>query len=946
MSKLTKRAVPILIMAIMALSVLSVLPVHAVVTIDNILDQEAPFPVITSGDYGDDLSAVGSGVTAGVDINLYWDAVKATWDGEKGLLNSTESDSDGTFDIWFEVPEAVVGKHYLWVKDTDTGDTASIAFTVYSRTSCPTTGLHKDSIEVKGYGFDDEVGVAIILLEDTLTLVTAPATSVTNEEIETGDGVEDDFEDLDLEEIPVKPGTVTVTDGVETFTDAGRDGKLTGDLGGTGSIDYVVGEIDVDFNTAPADGVDITCDYEYFEDIDDTVYVLSKTVESDEVGSWKKKVTVPKEAEMDYGQYNIFGYDDKGNEDEDDFKIGAGITIDIDEGPTGTVVKITGEGFDPTAEVDQGDVFMMDSTDTIDCYVIDAPVDVQSDGDLKVEVVIPSVPDWDDYDVIGIEVGADSDEEDFDIVGDAEIEVDPAHGQPGDTISIYGYNFTQINGEEVTVELWDEDLIAMVVDIDDFEVDDDGTFSDEFEVPAVETGTYYLVAYQEDEDGVPYNIDTMVSETEEKFVVGFLFVTLSDYEGPTGSEVTIRGTGLTENGDWNATIGDVAIFEDEPVDSRGRITGTFYVPTLDVDEYKIKVTDMDAEIEIEVEFEVDNKTVVYLDPEMAPNEYNVTIEGYYFAQIEGGDLDFEIYNETKELTMDVYHTFKGAKKTVVSLNENGNFTAWWEVPDDDELSLGQYTINVTDEEDLIAQFAFTIGEEYQAISPRKTQFAIGETVGFVIKGSFAEDDSYIDVWDPAGDLYWKTDPFDDAIQNMWVKVGVYEMVPYYSQTAGGNPMTLLEDAPLGTWKWKWYESDDDVIDSGTFEVVAAPVAVIEERLGDLETAIGDLSGDITDVSGDVSDLGGDVSDLGDKVTGLDDKIGEVTENVEGIVDEAVTEGMAGVDTKIGTLEEKLGETDSKVGGLSTLVYGAIGASLIAALAAIVSLMQISRRIAG
>jgi len=944
MSKLTKRAAPILILAIMALSVLSVLPVHAAVTIDNILDQEAPFPVITSGDYGDDLSAVGSGVTAGVDINLYWDAVKATWDGEKGLLNSTESDADGTFDIWFEVPEAVVGKHYLWVKDTDTGDTAKIEFTVYSRTSCPTTGLHKDSIEVKGYGYDDEVGVAIILLEETLTLATAPATSVTNEEIETGDGVEDDFEDLDLEETPVQPGTVTVTDGVETFTDNSK-GKLTGDKGGTGSINYVVGEVDVDFNTAPGDGVSITCSYDFFEDDKDTVYVLSKTVETNDVGSYKKKVTVPKDNEMKQAKYNIFGYDDKGNEDEDDFKIGAGIKIDIDEGPTGTVVTITGEGFDPAAEVNQGDVFMRDGTDTIDCYVIDAPVDVQSDGDLKLEIVIPSVPDWDDYDEIHIEVGADSDEEGFDIVGDAEIEADPQHGQPGDTISIYGYNFTQIKGEEVTVELWDEDLTAKVVDIDDFEVDEDGTFSDEFEVPAVDSDTYYLVAYQEDADGVPYNIDTMVSETDKKFIIGFLFVTLSDYEGPTGSEVTIRGTGLTEDGDWNATIGDVAIFEDEAVDSRGRITGTFYVPTLDIGDYDIKVTDIDAEIEIEVEFEVNNKTVVYLDPEAAPNEYNVTIEGYYFATIEGGDLDIELYNETKELTLDVYQ-FTGTKRRDVELNENGNFTAWFKVPDEDELSLGQYTINVTDEEDLLAQIEFTIGEELSMISPRKTAFAIGETVGFVIKGSFAEDMSYIDIWDPAGDLYWKTDPFDESIENMWIKVGVYEMVPYYSQTAGGNPMILLEDAPLGTWKWKWYESDDDEIDHGTFEVVAAPVAVLEERLGDLETAIGELSGDITDVSGDVSDLGGDVSDLGDKVTGLDDKIGEVTENVEGIVDEAVSEGMAGVDTKIGTLEEKLGETDSKVGGLSTLVYGAIGASLIAALAAIVSLMQISRRIAG
>ena len=40
------------------------------------------------------------------------------------------------------------------------------------------------------------------------------------------------------------------------------------------------------------------------------------------------------------------------------------------------------------------------------------------------------------------------------------------------------------------------------------------------------------------------------------------------------------------------------------------------------------------------------------------------------------------------------------------------------------------------------------------------------------------------------------------------------------------------------------------------------------------------------------------------------------------------------------------DASSAASGLTTLVYGAIGASLIAALAAIVSLMQISRRIAG
>ena len=40
------------------------------------------------------------------------------------------------------------------------------------------------------------------------------------------------------------------------------------------------------------------------------------------------------------------------------------------------------------------------------------------------------------------------------------------------------------------------------------------------------------------------------------------------------------------------------------------------------------------------------------------------------------------------------------------------------------------------------------------------------------------------------------------------------------------------------------------------------------------------------------------------------------------------------------------QIEESISGLTTLVYGAMGASLIAALAAIVSLMQISRRFAG
>ncbi len=58
-------------------------------------------------------------------------------------------------------------------------------------------------------------------------------------------------------------------------------------------------------------------------------------------------------------------------------------------------------------------------------------------------------------------------------------------------------------------------------------------------------------------------------------------------------------------------------------------------------------------------------------------------------------------------------------------------------------------------------------------------------------------------------------------------------------------------------------------------------------------------------------------------------------------DEGFEDGFAEGKSSISTTDST--GIEEKVDGLTTLVYGAIGASLIAALAAIVSLMQISQR---
>lgn len=54
--------------------------------------------------------------------------------------------------------------------------------------------------------------------------------------------------------LPLTPGTVVVTDSVETFSDDGL-GNLTGDMGGTGAVDYSSGQIVAKFNVQPSNPV-------------------------------------------------------------------------------------------------------------------------------------------------------------------------------------------------------------------------------------------------------------------------------------------------------------------------------------------------------------------------------------------------------------------------------------------------------------------------------------------------------------------------------------------------------------------------------------------------------------------------------------------------------------------------------------------------------------------
>jgi hypothetical protein len=664
-----------------------------------------------------------------------------------------------------------------------------------------------------------------------------------------------------------------------------------------------------------------------------TLDTSPSTPETNELGRWTADFEIPDfpgSSPANYGDYNVTTYDDDGFWATELLTVGASITLDIDEGPVGTLVQIKGRGFTAGTDIVTGMVSMGPKFPYVET---EDDVSSGSPYSFTIEIVIPSLPDG-EYDIT-VDDGSVSATDEFEIDedGDADVDVDPTFGVQGSTIAISGANFSMVDDAEVIVELWDENNNTFVVDLDEYETDDDGEWDGTFTVPARSNGKYTIRAYQDD-----YSI-----RAEADFKIGSVIVILSKTEGPTGLEVVLTGTGFEYNTDWNATMNDELLVEGA-TDGSGNLeeggdVPIFFVPTMPVGVYEVEVMD-DEGTTVTVDFEVTDTTMVETDPLVAPagedssgKGYNVTIIGRWFAQEEGATLDFVLYNDTDEWDLNV--DSGGSTADISNEDDEGEFEAWWEVLTD--LSIGSYTLNVTDEYDLFAQYMLELVPKTVSIDPRKSTFRIGDTVAFIIEHSFGTPGSYIKIWDPTGNLYWQTDDFEDE---MWIKVGSIVRLPYFAQVAGGNPMTLLDDAPLGTWEWTWYDGEDE-LDSGSFEVIEAEADVLGQQVSDLANQITGLQDSVADVTAEFDDVRSDIADVAAIAEQAVAAANQATEAVQTVAQTANQANTAA--EQAATAAEAARDAANS---LTTLVYGAIGAALVAALAAIVSLMQISRRIAG
>jgi len=826
-------------------------------TLEDVLPEQPDFSIdyITPGDvdYGDVLTVIGSGVTAGSEIIVYWDYATGTLIHP---LNTTEGNPDGSYDLEVKVPSDLVGDHWLWVKDVATGATVkSDTLTMIPKIKLsPSSGLKNDDVDIKGYGF---------AAESEIDITFAPAI---------------------LSE------------------DGGVDVVETDELG---YFEYT---------------------FEVDTDVDDT--------------------------------YTVTAEDEDANDDSAEFILGASISIDPVEGPTGTVVTVEGRGW-----INTETITFFEETSGMPIKVVDLEViKVGTNGRFSAEVVIPEFGNEGDYDIEAVGTSTpDPSSDAFELLGLPEIVVTPTYGTPGKIITVKGYNFTQIADTEVTINLDGEELVIA-------ETNSDGTFEDTFISPAVVFTTYDVEA-----------TDDYGLFATDPFKVGLIALIINPVYGEAGTELSITGIGFASSGEYNVTFGTILYEEYGSGVSGGEaISDIFYVPNVLTGIYDITITDEDDNA-MTVEFRVTAVTEVTLDPAMAPNKYNVTVEGINFADYED-TVEFVLYNATDEWDMDVKqmwdHDDNSATDNVerdAETCDDGNFTAYWFVLDDDDLSLGDYTINVTGYDDFLIQIPFNVVEARVSVAPRKPLFDRGDTIQFDVNNDFDFDESYMKIWDPDDNLYWQTELFED-----WVKSGDLYTVPYYLQTSGLNPMELSQDAPEGTWFYVFYETGKTQLTNGTFEVgpsaeslLTEQIAALSEELGididTLRTVIDDLGIDMDDaVSSMAEQIATAVSsmedDLDDAVTGMQDDISDLSDDIDGMgnkmdsietmvddisgtstaAQEAANEAAASADAALEASEQ----TQRQTSGLQGLVYGAIGASLIAALAAIVSLMQISRRIAG
>jgi hypothetical protein len=373
--------------------------------------------------------------------------------------------------------------------------------------------------------------------------------------------------------------------------------------------------------------------------------------------------------------------------------------IDVEQGPVGTTVTITGEGYAPEEEL----VVKFGTTDITD--LVENPV-TEDDGTFEVVFEVPeSVNGNKDITITGDSSNA---EVKFTFKVLANITLSVASGEAGTAVTVHGTGFAKSKYVDIfigTTKL-DDDSLAIRTDKTSLV----GSFTTTVTVPAsLAAGTYTIKA--EDET------TSTINDTASFTVILSSAITISDNSGNVDDKTTVSGTKF-------AAGTTVTIFFDSTnvgtttVEANGNFTKEISVPPSAGGAHKIKVGSL------EVTYTVESKMALGKTQGIAGT--TITITGTGFAASTAITAKFN--------------------NTAVAVNPattdaNGGFISSFVVP---TTAAGTYNVEVIAGSTRTASFTIvessisidkTSGQVGDAITVTGVNFAAGSTVTMKIDGA-------------------------------------------------------------------------------------------------------------------------------------------------------------------------------------------------------------------
>ena len=945
-----KRILSSLITAILIAAVLSVPQAQAQAQVTVYLNGAT----VCEAKVGDTVVVNGTNPTPGGLVKVYWKNM-----APENLLNETRSTAlgygygYGEYECTIKVPEAAYGSYAIIVLDEQSGETGVATLNVRPKiTLSPTTALPGDTVTVKGTGFTANANVSQILID---TNDVTPSDTV---KINASGSFECTFTVPDG--LSYGDYTVKVTDTSGHYATATLKIWATLTLsvteGPSGTIVDVVGK-----GFTSKGNVTIK--------MDSTTCKTVGTIQANTSGIFTGKFVVPT---LDVDSYTVNASDDGGKWATAEFEVTGKTAIKITPTAAAPGDTITINGYNFTA---MEDVVVTIDFETLTSY---ATANTTENGEFTATITVPEVQ-------VGTYTITAKDSYDLSAsttfkVAITTLTILPTSGPTGTKIHIVGGGFEANKEFNATING------KLLVLIGENKTDSNGAIDKYAYIPTVPAGTYTITVM--DETGIKAQETFTVTATTqitvdpssapENYTVTLTLkyftaagnnkntsVSLSMYNLTADGEVDWICTDLWEEDlDWEAASG----CKNEYVNASGMYVGTFVVPQLDVGTYIINATDANG-LTANVTFEIVQPTVIVYT---GASEYLPGDRVSFFAKCTYSYEDqvinlytpsgFKIPITDLDITTKIGNYYTGTVSYILPADaETGTWT--WNT------TIGGITVNGS----FNVTTRTTAGELEQRILKLKSD--ISSLSDVVDKLSDIIDKQASDISTLSGSV----GTLSDTVSSL--KSDVDSLSDVVSRL---SDMVHRQASDIGKLSGSVGTLSDTVSslkrDVGTLSDVVSRLSDMVHRqasdIGKLSSSVGTLSDTVSSLKSDVSSLSDVVSRLSDMVRTQASDIGKLSSSVSTLSDTvstlksgveklasdvkvlssavSATQSAAEEASKAASSAQSAAEEASKaassaqsaVSGLQMAVYGAVILSLIAAVAAIISIIIVQRKIAG